>query len=41
MKQNFSLTYFKNPIKFKNSDKIYFKLCKTSTFNCLFLGLVI
>ena len=41
---NFSLTYFKNPIEFKNSDKIYFKLCKISTFNmlnCLLLCLVI
>ena len=38
---NFSLTYFKNQIIFKNSDQISFKLCKISTFNCLFLSSVI
>ena len=35
------LACFKNQIKFKNSYKISFKLCKISTFNCLFLGSLI
>ena len=38
---NFSVTCFKNQIKFKTSFQISFKLCKISTFNCLFLGSVI
>ena len=33
----FSSNYFENQIKFKNSFQNSLKLCKITTFNCLFL----
>ena len=41
MIQSFSLTYYKNQIKLKNYFQNSLKGCKTSTFSCFFLGLVI
>ena len=36
LKTSFTLNYFENEIKFKNSFQNSIKLCKISTFNCCF-----